>query len=273
MLAHLNAIHAALSDLTQDSNGLTAQQLTFIQHMQRIADQLAHMVAPMPTDDAALWQLIPILGDAFSQPQTALYGYAKMLLEAPQLFGATAGQLSDGQCEALNQIYTHGIKLAQKTQALCDEAHQQRQQNRHQPAHDFDLSAFIAAQMPVYGYWVRDKAITLQSDLSPHLPPIHAQSYHVHEIVRHIVTTLADELVEYGVIRLYTMLATPEAGVVLGIFCTGTQLTPDELDILFKRQGRNLYRRQIAKQGAQLMILREAGIGAHIRLHFQTTLT
>lgn len=255
-------LRAADSALAEDT--LNEQQRTFMQHIRHTTQQLHAMIADIPAMDYALRRIMPTLGDAFEQPQSTLFGYAKMLMEQPESFGGAL--LSEFQREQATIIYDRGIALAQLTGRLRSEAFEERQQQRTASPINFDLNMLIWQQVPVYRYWIRHEAVTLTVTFPTGLPPVYCNPYHIAEIVQHIVVTMARDLVEQGQIRLSAVLSADGMALELQIFCTGIRLLADDLDNLFQKNGRHVYRDRLADQSGSLHITREPGVGAAVHL-------
>jgi hypothetical protein len=261
--ARLAAILSHLEPLLTDTS-LTPQQQTFIQHMHRTAHTLHDTARQIPATAVALRQILPVLGDSFLQPQQALVGYAKMLIDHPESFDGAA--LSASQRQALMRIHDESVSLYRLTERLRDEAFSERAEQRSAPPLDFDLNMLIWQHVPVYRYWLREEAVTVTVDFPAGLPPVHGQPYHIAELVRHLVITMGRDLIEYGNIDLSALHLPEKERVRLRIFCTGVQLLPDELETLFQKNGRHIYRQRIEQQQITLDILREPGVGAAIHL-------
>ncbi|QPC82309.1 hypothetical protein G4Y79_21915 [Phototrophicus methaneseepsis] len=264
---HLAAIHAAATALLMHAEPLDAQQRTFIEHIARTSAQLETLVAGLPPTEAAWQQVIPVLGETFSKPQAALFGYARMLLEHPAQFGSAPP--TEWQQAQLETIYQHGIALAQTTETLKQNAFAARQARRQQPAAAFDLVSLLWQQAPLYQFWLKPYPVRLHFGLDAMLPPAYGRPYHVDELIRHTLVTMASELVEYGDLRLGVEADMIQKHVSVSIFCTGIQLTSQEIATLYQKQGRHLYEKHLQEDGGSLDYQREAGHGASVIVHLQ----
>jgi hypothetical protein len=256
-LHHIHTMTQSLLD-----GDLQAQQRTFVQHMHNIAQQLDKTAQPIPNGVLALHAIVPTLPDAFGQQCVALYGYAKLMLESPVSFDHAP--LSDVQRAKLTEIYHTGLALAQVLNSTKEHAFQQRKQARQQAPQAFDVCAFLQEALPIYRYWLKDHAVSVQFHPSE-VPHIYARAYHVGELLRHIIVTLGTELVAYGAITL--SLAEEARCVAIHIGCTGVQFSPDELQILFEKNGRNIYREQLDVDEGYMTFEREKGVGGTAIVH------
>ncbi|MDQ7034292.1 MAG: hypothetical protein Q9P01_05495 [Anaerolineae bacterium] len=245
-------------------NSLNPQQQTFLQHIHQTAQELHTIARDIPPTDYALHAIIPMLGDSFTQPQTVIFGYAKMLMEEPDSFGGAV--LNSWQHEQVMTVYERGIALAQLTEKVTQDAfHEQQKQHNASPI-IFDLNMHIWQNIPVYRYWLRDKAVKISANFPQGLPPVLCNPYHIAAIAQHIVLTMATELIEYGNIQISGTLREDSQAVMLNFFCTGIQLNDNVQYILFDKQGRYMYRERIISQRGTLHFSHEVGIGATVHI-------
>lgn len=255
----LQVIEESVDHVLQDGR-LNPQQLTFVHHIQKMAEELSTAVSPIPQTDYALRRIIPSFGDSFLQQQVALFGYARLLLEKPESFGGAV--LSEYQEDQVKRIYQHGQTLYQITEQIIVSAKLERPEQHAIPSEKIDLATFFAREAPILHYFLRDVAVKLSINVEP--CTIHASDYHLSALIQHIVTTLALELIEYGHIKISKQPGQQES--LINIFCTGIQLDATEIDILFKKNGRYLYTQRLQQDGATVRFLRESGRGATIQL-------
>jgi hypothetical protein len=88
-------------------------------------------------------------------------------------------------------------------------------------------------------------------------------------MVRHTLVTMARELVEYGDLQLNASSDAAQGRVSLAIFCTGIQLTPEDIATLYQKQGRHLYLKHLREDGGSIDTMREPGRGASVIVHLQ----
>jgi hypothetical protein len=260
LLEDIVSLAAALA--TDDS--FNPQQQTFLRHMHNTAQELHALAQDIPPTEYAMRMIIPVLGEAFSKPQAVLFGYAKMLLEQPEAFGGH--HLSAQQQQQISLVYDKSIELARLTDQLQQAAIDERKEQHNARAVIFDLNMHIWQNIPVYRYWLRNKAVKVTAEFPQGLPPVLCNPYHIAAIAQHIVLTMATELIEYGHIRISGALREDSQAVVLNFFCTGLKLSASEQDILFQQQGRYLYRERISAQNATLHFSHDAGLGATVHL-------
>jgi hypothetical protein len=255
----LNDIQSAAQSLLTET--LTPQQRPFVRHILNTSARLFTLVEAMPPGDQALRAVLPILGKDFSQPQSALYGYAKMLIENPASFEAAP---DDGQRVWFSLIYERAVEVARLTEFTRTTAAAERIEQRRLPLQAVDYVALIRHHFPVWQFWLRSDPVRLVDALPKYLPLVSAQPYHLSGLVEHVVLTLAKELMEYG--DLHLLARTGSGGVEAGIACSGLQLTPDEMAQLFEKQGRYIYHDQLIKNGGRMRVQRIPGKGAAIWL-------
>ena len=255
----LQEIEASIENIILDGN-LNPQQLTFVQHIQKISGELSRAVSAIPQTEYALSRIIPGFGDSFLQQQVALFGYAKLLLEKPESFGDAT--LSEYQQDEAQRIYQHGQMVYQLTERIIASAKSERLNQHNAPSTDIALDDLLSDEIPVLEYFLRD--VPVKMTVTPTPVKVSANAYHLRALIQHIVTTFALELIEYGHIKI--SIQSNQQGASINIFGTGIQLTTSDLDILFKKNGRYLYPQRLKKQGGAIQFLREAGRGATIRL-------
>ena len=244
----LSNIQALLQQLLQDKT-LTSQQQTFVKHMSQSADQLFALIEPVPAGLLALHEIIPTLPASFNQALPVLYGYARLLLDQPATFDRDA--LTPSQHTLLTQIYEHSLTFSQRIEKLKRDAFLSRVQQRQQSREQFNLNALLEQMIPVYRYWLRDASVRFTADLQA-IPDVLSHPYHLNAIIRHIVVTIATELLEYG--ELHLSCSCNKSRAVVAIFATGLQGTSVEMDILFRIEGRHVYQQQMAKLGSEMKI-------------------
>jgi hypothetical protein len=260
LLAEIMAI--ATEVLSEAS--LNSQQITFVQHIYNTAQELHTIAAAIPTTEYAIRAIVPVLGETFTKPQSVIFGYAKMLMEQPAAFGGAV--LNAVQHAQISSIYDKGVALAQLSAELKQAALDERKSQRNAPPIIFDLNMVIWQNIPVYRYWLRDKAIKVTAEFPQGLAPVLCNPYHISAIAHHIVITMATELVEYGKIRISAAMREDKQAVTLSFFCTGIQLDNAEQGILFEQQGRHIYRERITEQNGELHFSREPGVGASVHI-------
>jgi|GEM_PF-1790024 len=256
----LTAIQTTAHNLLASSPPLPGQAATFVRHMAGTAAHLLGLLDGAPRTPEALQEIIPALGAEFQQPQTALYGYAQLLLLRPGDFGLPA--LTPDQHQQLTAIHAQGISLSQWTQHVISSAAERRRRATRAPAAPFDLGALLAEQGPLLRYRLRGRAVRV-SVTSPDVPLwALARRYHVGALVRHAALIMGQDLIEYGAILLSAQPGPQPGEIAAQLFCTGVRLLPDELEQLFGREGRQLYVQRLHEDGGRLHVLREPGRGA-----------
>lgn len=237
---------------------LNPQQQTFVRHIQQTARQLHRMVADVPPTQRAQREIFPVMGDDFVQPQVALFGYARMLLQHPESFGGATP--TPQQRDRLRAIDEAASGLYRLTTQLNEDATAERLSQRQAAPTRFDLSADLTGYLPVLRYWLRGQPVQLSVDIQPDVM-VYAQAYHVREAIRHILYVMAYERVNYGRLALNVQIHDADFAEVR-IFCTGIRLDDDDMRALFGQDGRHIYHRQILKQGGELRVRREPGVGS-----------
>lgn len=240
--------------------GLNPQQLTFVHHIQKMAEELSTAISPIPQTDYALHRIIPSFGDSFLQQEVALFGYARLLLEKPESFGGAV--LSEYQQDEVRRIYQQGQALYQITEQIITNAKTERPKQHVTPPEKINLVDFFERETPILQYYLRNHPVKLSIDIEP--AQVRASDYHFRALIQHIVTTLALEFIEYGHIKISTQAFHQENHI--NIFCTGIQLGATEIDILFKKNGRYAYTKRLQQDGGTIRFLREPGRGAIIQL-------
>jgi hypothetical protein len=254
----------AQADEVLSRDSLNSQQITFVRHIYNTAQELHTIAAAIPPTEYAIRAIVPILGEAFFKPQSVIFGYAKMLMEQPAAFGEAT--LNADQYDQISSIYDKGVALAQLSEQLKHAALEERKTQRNADPIIFDLNMVIWQSIPVYRYWLRDKAVKVTAEFPPGLAPVLSNPYHVAAIAQHIVLTMATELVEYGKINISAAMRDDKQAVTLNFFCTGISLNHDEQNILFEKQGRHIYRERITELNGELYFSHKPGVGASVHL-------
>ncbi len=256
----LMSLHTQAQTLTHGT--LNAPQQAFTQHIANLYQRLAQQLAEAPGSQAAALAVIPALGDPFYQQLTAAYGYARLLLESPASFQGAA--LPDELVPAATHLYEQGMALAQRWDALRAQAAQARVTARRQPAQSFDAAALIQEMQPIYQFLLAKRPVRVIGDAPP-TAPVYARQYHIAELLNHLVLTTASELMEYGTIRL--ALRDEPRCVALAVECSGLGLTPDEMAVLFEKNGRHVYREQLDVDEGYMTFHREPGVRGTLLVH------
>lgn len=251
----LNDIHTAAQSLLAEP--LSPQQRPFARHILNTAARLFALVEAMPSGDEALRAILPVLGKDFSQPQSALYGYARMLLESPSTFEAAP---DEQQQLWLNLIYERALEVSRLTEFTRTTAAAERIAQRRVPVQAVDYPALVRQHLPIWQFWLKSDPVRLVDTLPKYLPPVKAQPYHLAGLIEHILLTLVKELMEHGEIHLLARSA--EKFVEAGIACSGIQLLPDDMAQLFEKQGRHIYHEQLLRYGGRVRVQRIPGKGA-----------
>ena len=251
----LSEIQRAIENVLDDGQ-LNPQQQTFVNHIQKISNELFSVITPIPETEYALQRIIPSFGDSFLQQQAALFGYAKLLLEHPQSF--EDGILSEYQQDQMQLIYKHGQRLYDLTEQIYKTALAERRKQHNAQVITTDIATVLIDEEPILRYFLRKYPV----ELSIHAEPLPAKTvpYHLIAFVQHIVMTICEELMEQGEIKISTIQNT------ISIFCTGISLNTTEQDILFKKNGRYAYPKRFVKDGGTIHLLNNERKGATIHL-------
>lgn len=256
----LEAIEAAIHDVLDDG-GLNAQQLTFVQHIQKTNTELSRAVVAIPQTEHALRRILPAFGDSFLQQEVALFGYARLLLENPDSFGGAI--LSEYQQDKMQQIYQHGQALHQLSQKIVEDARTERIKQHRAQAKKLDLETFFTDETPILHYVLRNHPVELSITTSS--ITVFAVPYHLAALIQHIVTIISHDLIESGHIKILTK-DNADSGII-DIFCTGIQLNAEEIDALFQKNGHYFYPQRLEQSGGKLRFERQIGRGASIQIH------
>ena len=252
--------------LLPEAGPASESQQTFMQHLIRSAAQLLKQCEEIPDTQAALFEILPTLGEAFTQQQVALYGYARLMLEQPQAF--EGAPLNDAQCEHLHTISSASQEAIRLTDEIMQAAQQWRQRARSAAPARFALGPLLEERLPIWRYWLRERPVILSSTVADELPLVFGSAYHLAEMLRHVVLTMGREWIEYGQIQIS---ASAQARIVaLGIFCTGAQGSQDEMARLFGQPGQQLYLAQMRRVKIGLRLEKEPGKGVTILLEIPT---
>lgn len=242
--ARLSAL-AEQADYLLAHTSLSPQQATFVQHIARTAQHLQAQLAVVPATEYALQTLLPILGEDFSKPLFALFGYAKLLTDSPQSFDHAP--LSADQRQRLVAIFEQGRSLAQWVEQLPDSLIQQRLHQRRAPASPHNLNDLLVEMLSVCRYLLRERPIRLSLSLPEALVWAQVNAYHVRELVRHVCLTTSLELIEQGELRL-SLQSTPEQAQ-LSLNADQLVWDNDALIRLFMRNGRDTYTAYLTRYG------------------------
>jgi len=254
----LNHLEQYITAILEMSNW-SSQQQPFITHIKNTYNQLNDLIAPCPKNAHALADIIPKLGDQYLQPQVALFGYAKMLRDMPDAF--QSAPLNDMQNTYLKEIETVGQLLHEQTQQFINGSMKRRISARKEASISLHIENLIEEQVLIYQYWLRDKPIKLS--LTPYIqttPQVTIQRYHFRAFLDHMVYTLAQELIEFGQIRI--SIHSNSDKITIGIFCSGVQFTEAEKITLFEHQGRAIYWQYLQSIKANPRFLIQGGVGA-----------
>lgn len=254
----LGTIHSAIQTLLGDSH-FNSQQLLFINHMDKTASNLLKMLDSLPATESTMMQVLPVLGDNFLQAIVALYGYSRLLLEHPASFdGAT---IPENLRPALETIYASGISLSRHAEVLIEKSTAYRLQARQQAPYPLNLIELIQENLPVYRYWIREKAVQVTVNFEQEKLIVLANAYHLNELIKHIIVTVATELIEYGLISLSAQASDK---IDLVITCTGIQLDDEAMHSLFQKEGRKIYLKQIQRMKGTIHTSIERGRSSSI---------
>lgn len=248
----------------QTSAYLNSQQRTFVEFIAKSAQQTDELLQAIPQTDYALSQIMPLLADSLQNPLTVLAGYAKMLLEHPASFGGA--DLATDDAQQMRLIYEQSVIFKEALEAWTASAQAERQAQHKLPMGNYDLNMIIWQHVPVYRYWIREKAVKLMVNFQQGIPPIKANPYHLNALVQHLIRTLARDLMPYGTIEVNGAYLPASKTVELKISATGIELSPDEMALLFDKQGNDFYWRQAQKQAIRIETSQQVGYGASLHL-------
>lgn len=240
---------------------LNPQQLTFVQSIAKNSQALYASYADLPTLESALRHILPRTANELRSPLSAIQGYALMLADHPDHFGA---ELSPNQAESMRFVSRQAQALAHWYDTLVESAQAEIKTQYKAIPQTCNLDEILQHSEAVLRFYLREKPIQLLVTYPESLPPIHTAAYHLSHLIEHIVTVMAFELVEYGKIQISAEL--DGTLVNLRIFCTGIGSTNAEIESLFVKNGRHSYRQRFEQQGGCIEFSREAGIGAAVHL-------
>jgi signal transduction histidine kinase len=126
------------------------QQALFLQHIERTAQRLYDLLAPIPNTHLAYLSLVPRMADELQEPLAVIYGYARMMLDQPTSFGDAYLPL-EMQTHA-ETLYELGRALSQDLHNLTKDAFEARLQTRRAPAENIDLAELLNDYAPIWHY-------------------------------------------------------------------------------------------------------------------------
>lgn len=237
--ALLHSVQHLLADET-----LLDQQRVFVQHVQNIAHP---MQAPFGavTTSAYPWLRIP-LRDACATPMQTIVGYAKLLLERPDQFGAAT--ISATQQAHFRQIHEAAVETYRWLHALDGFAY--HREWRAAAAQVFPLDSVLAPLLIVLRYHLRDR-ITLQQTTHGADHRMNAAPYHTAQVIQHLIFSIVRELDAVRDIRV-DLRQSPQA-IILQMSLDAGTFDDEVLALLFERQGSRHYREQLARQHAAII--------------------
>jgi signal transduction histidine kinase len=231
------------------------QQALFLQHIERTAQRLYDLLAPIPNTHLAYLSLVPRMADELQEPLAVIYGYARMMLDQPTSFGDAYLPL-EMQTHA-ETLYELGRALSQDLHNLTKDAFEARLQTRRAPAENIDLAELLNDYAPIWHYEMQmhDVDLNFHTEVRPF---VHTHAYHLSEWLRHVLLTIAQEI-EPKPNELQILLhKMPNNSVQLSIVCPTLHLSDEHLYILFEKQGRVIFRQQAKNIHAQLHLRRNA---------------
>lgn len=256
----LEEIIDAAESLLEDET-LNQQQLTFIENILHSTQKVYKILLELPTNEKALRLILPIISFEFRTPQVPIIGYSQLLLEHPEQFEAK--ELSELQSQKLNLIYNNGNKIRDWTQSIMDSAKTEQQQMQDAPAQATNLNQFFDDYFPLYYYFLKNNpSVELIVEIPKILPFVMANPYHLSHLIEHIILTIAAELIEQGEIHL--SVSIEPKFVNINIVCDNLNLIIANIDVLFEKQGRYVYRKRLEEQGGKLYINSETGISIYL---------
>ena len=233
-------------------SNLSNQQLIFVTHIEKTAQTLLDSkLYYMPQTEYHHMHILPSLGDELIQPITAIYGYAKLLLDSPASF--YGAKISDSQRPMLEAIYQIGRNLETYINAINQKANKYRQTARQQPPQIIDLRQFIYKHKIIYEYWLRQIKKSLLTFIDEEDYPIFVNSYHLNAIFQHCIVTPYIELHgNFSGPRLYIQNSYNYIQVVIN--CSSMAFSDNNMRILFQHNGRETYLTQLKNMNAQIHI-------------------
>lgn len=240
---------------------LTEQQRVFTQHIHRIAQKMSTKLELLPEHDAALFRILPPLHDELQEQLTALLGYATLLHDQPAAFDNA--RLPDTVQQSLSAIIDGTRDIMRGAEQTVKAATMQRMQRRRADLEPVQLADVMREIVPALEFRLRECAVRLHVNVPDDSPQVYAQRYHLTEYVHHAIVTMATELIEYGSLEVSVRHEIADV-VTLVIFCTGITLNPDEMNVLFGKQGRGVYDTELTRMGGTAQIERRQGIGASL---------
>jgi signal transduction histidine kinase len=254
----IKAVEAVLAE-----GGLNQQQMTFVQSIYDNAKHLYPLYSALPEFESALRRILPTVSHELRGPLTAIQGYSQMLIDSPQEFDGT---LQPKQAESMQFISRQAQALIHWFHDIVDRAKIEMQDEYKAVPQTCQLDEILKISEALSLFYLQwdKRPVRLSLSIPENLPPIHAAHYHLSRLIEHVVLVMAFELIEYGKIQIS---AEQDGTLVnLRIFCTGLASSTAEIESLFVKDGRHLYRQRFEQQGGRIEFSREAGIGAAVHL-------
>lgn len=241
--APVAAVLHSIDELLQDET-LLDQQRVFVQHMRNTAQPL-HPLFEAVLHSEYEWLRIPLRDACATQVQT-IVGYAKLLLERPEQFGATGiAQSHEGHLRRIHE----GAVVAFNWLHALDGYLYHRQWSSAVPE-AFGLDSVVVPLLMVLRYHLRDRAVLESTIVGAH-QRIHANAYHASQVIQHIAFAIVRDL--EGVRRIEVTLRQSPQAVLLDFRADGAVFDDQALSILFERQGSRHYRQRLAAQNADIL--------------------
>jgi signal transduction histidine kinase len=251
----LEEILSATELLLQDET-LTHQQVTFVQIIRSNTERFKELLSDLPRNQEVCRRVL-IPSTEVNMSPTSIVGYSQILLEYPEQFGAT--ELSKLQNQKLRLVYNNGNKIRDWIQSIYASAETERQQMQKAPPQVTNLNQFFDDYLPLFDYYLKDyPTVELSTAIPKILPFVMTNPYHLSHLLQHIIMTIPRELIKEGMIHLSA--SVEGQFVLLSISCDTLRLTEENINLLFEKQGRHIYRERLEAQGGKLNIRAESQI-------------
>jgi signal transduction histidine kinase len=190
----------------------------------RLYDELAHSNVRLAHASRLKSQFVASMSHELRTPLNSIIGFSRVLLKR------LGGDLTERQEAQVQSIHKSGQHLLRLINAVLDISRIEAGKAEVR-TEDVDLAALVEESIELSAPLVRDKALAIETEIAPEVPPVAADRTKVRQILLNLLSN-AIKFTEAG--RILVRLAVEASAVHVSVSDTGIGIRRDELERLFE---------------------------------------
>jgi signal transduction histidine kinase len=191
--------------------------------------QLSRQIAELRNQDAMKTQFLANISHDLRTPLTAIITHAEILRDG------ILGELNPRQHDSIVGMISGGRQLLEMVSDILTYARGAANQLQTSPT-EFLIDALVDQVVSLGGPLAAKRALTLETDVAPNLPPVQADRDKLAHVLSNLLANAIDFTAAGGRVWIRASLATnePVTAVLMEVGDTGIGIAPEHHELVFR---------------------------------------